>query len=95
MAEPIHTVAGLVHLFVERARSLGLSHREVDERAHLGEGYFSKLACGDRRPTAVTIEKLCGALQLAFLPCEAVAAQMGVCENDKHDDHPSNERMTR
>ncbi|WP_354102193.1 helix-turn-helix transcriptional regulator [Bradyrhizobium sp. RT7b] len=88
MVEPIRTAAGIVDLFVERARSLGLSHREVDEMADLGEGYFSKLACGDRRPSAVTIEKLCGALQLAFLPYVTGAAQMGVCEINERDDHP-------
>ncbi|HEV2156352.1 helix-turn-helix transcriptional regulator [Bradyrhizobium sp.] len=87
MADPIRTAPGFVAVFVDRARALGLSHREVDEIAGLGEGYFSKLACGDRRPTASTIEKLCGALHLAFLPCATGAAQMGVCESDEYSDH--------
>lgn len=90
MTEPIRTAAGIVEMFVERARVLGLSHREVDDRAHLGEGYFSKLACGDRRPTAVTIEKLCAALQLALLMVDD--AQMGVCETVERSDYASNER---
>lgn len=95
MADPVSTAPGFVAVFVERARELGLSHREVDERAEIGEGYFSKIACGDRRPTAATIEKLCAALQVEFLPRVTVAAQMGVCETDEHSDHLRNERMTR
>lgn len=88
----IKTAADMVALFGARAKELGLAHREVDEIAGLGEGYFSKLMCGARKPGAVTIERICGALQLAFVP-QALAAQKGVCENAEHDDHQRNERM--
>jgi hypothetical protein len=92
MTTPIRTADGIVAMFVDRARVLGLSHREVDDLAHLGEGYFSKLACGDRRPSAVTIEKLCAALALGLVPCVVDAAHLGVCATSERDDYPSNER---
>jgi DNA-binding phage protein len=40
----------------------GWTHREVDFRAGLGEGYCSKLLCGDREPTATTISRMNNAL---------------------------------
>jgi hypothetical protein len=46
----------------------GLTHREVDFRAGWGEGYCSKLLCGDREPTATTISKMNQALGISFVP---------------------------
>jgi hypothetical protein len=42
----------------------GLTHREVDDLAGWGEGYCSKLLCGDREPTATTISRMNCALGL-------------------------------
>lgn len=42
----------------------GWTHREVDFRAGWGEGYCSKLLCGDREPTATTISRMNRALGL-------------------------------
>jgi hypothetical protein len=42
----------------------GWTHREVDFRAGWGEGYCSKLLCGDREPTATTILRMNRALGL-------------------------------
>jgi hypothetical protein len=36
----------------------GWTHREVDFRAGWGDGYCSKLLCGDREPTASTISRM-------------------------------------
>jgi hypothetical protein len=42
----------------------GWTHREVDDLAGWGEGYCSKLLCGDREPTATTISRMNRALGL-------------------------------
>lgn len=91
MSEMIRTAAEMIAAFGARAKELGLAHREVDEIAGLGDGYFSKLMCGDRKPGALVIERICGALQIGFVPL-VVAAQKGVCENTEQDDHQRNER---
>jgi hypothetical protein len=82
----VRTAADMVALFVARAAELGFSHREVDEIAGLGDGYFSKVACGDRKPGALTIERICGALGLAFVPFAIGAAQEGVGVGSKSAD---------
>jgi transcriptional regulator with XRE-family HTH domain len=64
----IRTATDMVALFGERAKQLGLTHLDVDARAGLSEGHFSKLMCGLRTPSLQTIERLCGALDLAFAP---------------------------
>ena len=64
----IRTSVDWIVVFRERIAELGLSHREVDELAGFGEGYTSKILCGDRKPGALTIERLSGALKLAFAP---------------------------
>jgi len=51
-----------------RAAELGLSHFEVDQRANLQPGYTNKIVNGKKKPGAVTIERLCGALKLALRP---------------------------
>lgn len=58
----------MVALFGKRARQLGLTHLEVDARAGLSEGHFSKVMCGLRMPSLQTVERLCGALDIAFAP---------------------------
>ncbi len=64
----IRTSADMVALFGRRARELGLTHLEVDARAGLSEGHFSKVMCGLRAPSLQTIERLCGGLDIAFAP---------------------------
>src|SRR5437763_16262511 len=88
----IRTAADMVELFVARAKTLGLAHREIDERAGLGDGYFSKVACGDRKPGALTIERICGALALGFVPFVLGTAQEGVCLDGERGEYPENER---
>jgi predicted transcriptional regulator len=75
MAGHIAMSDGLIRLSTDwadvfRARivDLGLSNLEVDERAGLPEGYCNKILNGKKKPGAVTIARLCGALQLAFRP---------------------------
>jgi hypothetical protein len=55
-------------VFRARIVDLGLSHFEVDQRAGLPDGYCNKILNGKKKPGAVTIERMCGALQLAFRP---------------------------
>jgi transcriptional regulator with XRE-family HTH domain len=88
----IRSSADMVALFAARAKDLGLSHREVDERAGLGDGHFSQVMCGDRNPGALTIERICGALQLAFVPIVLGAARSCVGENSERGENPQIER---
>jgi hypothetical protein len=88
----IRTSADMVALFAARAKELGLSHREVDELAGLGDGHFSKIMCGDRKPGALTVEGICGALQLAFVPIVVGAARSCVGENPERGENPQVER---
>jgi transcriptional regulator with XRE-family HTH domain len=47
------------------ATARGYSYRELDQRAGLTDGYFSRLACGDiREPTAETISAINRALDI-------------------------------
>jgi hypothetical protein len=55
-------------VFRARAAELGLSHFEIDQRADLPLGYTNKIVNGKKKPGAVTIERLCRALKLAFKP---------------------------
>jgi hypothetical protein len=64
----IRTSTDMVALFRSRALELGLTHLDVDARAGLADGYFGKIVCGMKKPGALTIERLCGALNLAFAP---------------------------
>ena len=41
-----------------------LTTRAVDDRAKLGEGFFAKILCGTRTPTAPTIAKINRALRV-------------------------------
>jgi predicted transcriptional regulator len=73
MAGHIAMSDGLIRLstdwadvFRARIADLGLSHSEVDERAGLPDGYCNKIINGKKKPGAVTIERMCGALQLAL-----------------------------
>ena len=50
--------ADWIALWREAMVAQGLTHREVDERAGLGEGYVSKLMCGLVNPRAPTIAKI-------------------------------------
>jgi predicted transcriptional regulator len=71
----IRSSADMVALFGDRIRELGLSHREIDDLAGFGEGYTSKIMCGDRQPGARTIERMCRVLKVAFVPTVVVDAQ--------------------
>jgi DNA-binding phage protein len=55
----------------------GMTTRDVDHDAGLGEGYMAKILCGAKVPTAPTIAKINRALRLAFrfdaLPADADA----------------------
>jgi hypothetical protein len=88
----IRSAADMVALFGARAKELGLSHREIDELAGLGDGHFSKLMCGDRKPGGRTIERICSALDLAFAPIILSAAQLCVGENRERGENPQIER---
>jgi hypothetical protein len=52
------TRADWIAIWRARIAELGWTHREVDFRAGWGEGYCSKLLCGDREPTATTIARM-------------------------------------
>jgi len=54
-------------LWKATATTLGFSYREVDDRAGLTDGYFSRLMCGDvKEPTATTIDRINRALDIRF-----------------------------
>jgi hypothetical protein len=55
-------------MFRARISELGYSHFEVDQIAGLPDGYCNKILNGKKKPGAVTIERMCGALQLALRP---------------------------
>jgi predicted transcriptional regulator len=55
-------------VFRSRITELGYSHLEVDHRAGLPDGYCNKILNGKKKPGAVTIERMCGALGLALRP---------------------------
>jgi hypothetical protein len=54
----IRSPADWMAIWRARIAELGWTHREVDFRAGWGEGYCSKLLCGDREPTATTISRM-------------------------------------
>ncbi len=58
----------MVAIFRARIDQLELTHREVDAIAGLPEGYCSKILNSKKKPGAVTIERMCGALAVAFVP---------------------------
>jgi transcriptional regulator with XRE-family HTH domain len=65
---PLWTAAAWLANFRERIRA-GMRERgwttvEVDERAGLSAGHTSKVLCGTRTPSLVTIELLSGALEI-------------------------------
>jgi transcriptional regulator with XRE-family HTH domain len=60
--------AEFVALWRAAMTAQGLTHREVDDRAGLGEGYVSKLMCGQRAPTPRTIERMNRALGIRLRP---------------------------
>jgi hypothetical protein len=53
-------------LVVLRARiaELGITHLECDHLAGLASGHTSAILCGMKKPTAVTVTRLCAALGL-------------------------------
>jgi hypothetical protein len=55
-------------VFRARITELELTHFEVDQLAGLAEGHCNKILNGKKKPAAVTIERMCGALALAFTP---------------------------
>jgi transcriptional regulator with XRE-family HTH domain len=58
--------ADWIALWRGRLADLGWTHRELDDRAGLGEGYASKLLCGLMKPTAQTIERINRALGISL-----------------------------
>jgi hypothetical protein len=60
----IRAPADWIALWRLQIAARGWTHREVDFRAGWGEGYCSKLLCGDREPTATTILRMNRALGL-------------------------------
>jgi predicted transcriptional regulator len=55
-------------VFRARITELGLTHFEVDQLAGLPSGYCNKILNAKKRPGALTIERICAALALAFVP---------------------------
>jgi hypothetical protein len=52
-------------LWKATAANRGFSYRDVDDRAGLYDGYFSRLMCGDvKEPTAKTIDQINRALDI-------------------------------
>ena len=64
----IRSSADMVAIFRARIATLGLNCRDVDAMSGLPDGYTNKILNGRKKPGAVTIERLCGALALAFAP---------------------------
>lgn len=61
------TRADWLSVWKRAAAARGYSYREVDHRAGLTDGYFSRLCCGDiGEPTAPTIAALNRALGLGI-----------------------------
>jgi hypothetical protein len=67
------SAADWIAIWRARIAELGWTHSEVDFRAQCdaradgerwGDGYCSKLLCGDREPTATTISRMNRALRL-------------------------------
>lgn len=63
----VRSAEDLALIFRRRAIELCLSHREVDARADLPDGYFSKLVAGMKVPGGDTIVRVCAALELRIL----------------------------
>jgi hypothetical protein len=63
----IGSPADWIAIWRARIAEIGLTHREVDFRARWGEGYCSKLLCGDREPTATTISRMNQTLGIRFV----------------------------
>ena len=54
-------------LWKATAATRGFSYREVDDRAGLTDGYFSRLMCGDvKETTTTTIDRINRALDIRF-----------------------------
>jgi len=64
----IRSSADWAAVFRARITELGLSHFDVDQIAGMQNGYCNKILNAKKRPGAVTIERMCGALALAFKP---------------------------
>ncbi len=64
----IRSSADWAVVFRARIVELGLSHLDVDQLAGLPDGYCNKILNAKKRPGARTIERLCGALAIAFVP---------------------------
>ena len=60
--------ADWIALWRARMAERDLTHRAVDDLAGLGEGYVSKLMCGQRSPTPRTIERMNRALGIRLRP---------------------------
>jgi hypothetical protein len=68
MSRLVRSSADWAVVFRARIMELGLSDFVVDQIAGLPAGYCNKILNAKKRPGAKTIERLCGALALAFVP---------------------------
>jgi hypothetical protein len=72
MSEMTGSQADWIILWRSAMSAQELTHREVDFRAGWGEGYCSKLLCGDREPTATTISRMNQALGIRLVKVDGV-----------------------
>jgi hypothetical protein len=75
----IRTSEDWAAVFRARIAELGLSHLAVDQLAGLPDGYCNKILNSKKRPGAKTIERMCRALALAFMPVVDTERETIVC----------------
>jgi hypothetical protein len=76
----IRSSADWADVFRARIVQLGWSHLDVDLRAGLASGHTNKILNRKKVPGARTIERLCGALMLAFVPVVDVERERAMLE---------------
>jgi hypothetical protein len=82
------TQADWIELWRREMAAQGLKHREVDFRARWGDGYCSKLLCGDREPTATTIARMNRVLGIRFDALVGVAGEQQLSDAPRqHGDY--------
>jgi hypothetical protein len=92
MTETVRDMAGMVEVFRARIRELDLTFATVDGLAGLPDGYCSKLMCGMKKLGPITVQALCGALALGFVPVvdeEQAAKVQGRWESRKRPVFPT------
>ena len=68
LGDAVRDMPGIVEVFRDRIRALGITHATVDALSGLPDGYTGKLLCGMKQPGPIAIQALCGALAIAFVP---------------------------